>query len=378
MATSGSRRSPDRPPTTRRRRPTRCRRRARTCGVTRDEFHFAWRKLSGDFIVRTHAAFVGDGVDPHRKLGWIVRQTPRRRCAVCRCRGARRRADVAAVPPHGRARHRAVQVAGQGARTSFSSSARRHLHHVGGEVRRAVHAQPRSADVDLGDEVYVGLFLCSHNAEGRRERATFRNVRIVVPPKAGWRAVSRLHRQQPRGAGRRRPARARCSTPRPISHAGAELDDRRRGAHLQRQRPLVPLRPGDAARRRSSTPASRRRNNNDHVLSFDGKSSASATTPRRTTTVGRLHGAGRRAATPKRITANSPSYLHGWSPDAQVADLHRRSATASSTSTDLRRRRRGGAADRRAGRRRWVRVSRRTASGSTSTRPAPDACRSGG
>ena len=39
----------------------------------RDEFHLAWRKLSGDFIVRTHAAFIGTGVDPHRKLGWIVR-----------------------------------------------------------------------------------------------------------------------------------------------------------------------------------------------------------------------------------------------------------------------------------------------------------------
>ena len=37
----------------------------------RDEFQFAWRKLSGDFIVRTHAAFLGKGVDPHRKLGWI-------------------------------------------------------------------------------------------------------------------------------------------------------------------------------------------------------------------------------------------------------------------------------------------------------------------
>src|SRR4029453_299292 len=42
------------------------------------------------------------------------------------------------------------------------------------------------ADLDLGDEVYVGLFLCSHNP-GVVERATFSNVRLVVPPKEGWR-----------------------------------------------------------------------------------------------------------------------------------------------------------------------------------------------
>src|SRR6185503_3301431 len=43
--------------------------------ATRDEFQFAWRKLTGDFIVRTHAALVGAGVDPHRKIGWIVRRS---------------------------------------------------------------------------------------------------------------------------------------------------------------------------------------------------------------------------------------------------------------------------------------------------------------
>ena len=43
--------------------------------ATRDEFQFVWRKMTGDFIVRTHAAFVGTGVDPHRKIGWIVRKS---------------------------------------------------------------------------------------------------------------------------------------------------------------------------------------------------------------------------------------------------------------------------------------------------------------
>ena len=46
-------------------------------------------------------------------------------------------------------------------------------------------AHRESADVDLGDEVYVGLFVCSHNPKVQ-ETAVFSNVRIVVPPKAGW------------------------------------------------------------------------------------------------------------------------------------------------------------------------------------------------
>ena len=40
--------------------------------TTRDEFHFAFNKIKGDFIVRARIEFVGTGVDPHRKLGWIA------------------------------------------------------------------------------------------------------------------------------------------------------------------------------------------------------------------------------------------------------------------------------------------------------------------
>ena len=43
--------------------------------AARDEFQFAWRRMKGDFLVRTHARFLGAGTDPHRKLGWIVRSS---------------------------------------------------------------------------------------------------------------------------------------------------------------------------------------------------------------------------------------------------------------------------------------------------------------
>ncbi|MFT7561632.1 MAG: TolB protein [Flavobacteriales bacterium] len=41
----------------------------------RDEFHYAWNDMSGDFIVRAHVRFEGKGVDPHRKIGWNVRSS---------------------------------------------------------------------------------------------------------------------------------------------------------------------------------------------------------------------------------------------------------------------------------------------------------------
>jgi TolB protein len=41
----------------------------------RDEFHMAWRKLDGDFILQARVEFLGKGVDPHRKAGLIVRSS---------------------------------------------------------------------------------------------------------------------------------------------------------------------------------------------------------------------------------------------------------------------------------------------------------------
>ena len=53
----------------------------------RDEFHFAWKRMTGDFILQARVELLGKGVDPHRKLGWIVRRasTPTRPTSTPRC-----------------------------------------------------------------------------------------------------------------------------------------------------------------------------------------------------------------------------------------------------------------------------------------------------
>src|SRR5690349_1492471 len=42
---------------------------------TKDEFQYAWKKIKGNFILQTRANFKGQGVDAHRKIGWMVRNT---------------------------------------------------------------------------------------------------------------------------------------------------------------------------------------------------------------------------------------------------------------------------------------------------------------
>lgn len=39
----------------------------------KDELHFSYRKIKGDFMLTTQSSFVGRGADPHRKTGWMAR-----------------------------------------------------------------------------------------------------------------------------------------------------------------------------------------------------------------------------------------------------------------------------------------------------------------
>ena len=43
--------------------------------LDRDECHFVWKKMTGNFVLRTRANLEGKGVELHRKLGWMVRSS---------------------------------------------------------------------------------------------------------------------------------------------------------------------------------------------------------------------------------------------------------------------------------------------------------------
>src|SRR6187402_3116782 len=150
----------------------------------RDEFHFVWKRMTGDFILQTRVELIGKGVDPHRKAGLIVRagldadapyadavvhgdgltslQFRRTKGAITEeSRPVIKGADV-------------LQLERKG--TTFTFSAAKF-----GEPFVTTEVK----DLNLGDEVLVGLALCSHNPDVV-ERAIFSNVRIIRPAKDGF------------------------------------------------------------------------------------------------------------------------------------------------------------------------------------------------
>src|ERR1700704_3699040 len=47
----------------------------------RDDFHFVWKKMAGNFILSTRGRFIGKGVEAHRKFGWTIRSSLERTAA---------------------------------------------------------------------------------------------------------------------------------------------------------------------------------------------------------------------------------------------------------------------------------------------------------
>jgi TolB protein len=284
----------------------------------RDEFHFVWKKMKGDFILQARAELLGKGADPHRKLGWIVRSTLDADSPY---------ADVAV---HGDGLTSLQYRRTKGATTEESKSSLTGADVVQLERRGpafimsvAHFGEPFTVtelpELALGDEVYVGLFLCSHNPEVV-ERAVFRDVRIVRPAKADFVPYhdyigSRLeildvatgHRQMIHDAAQ--PFEAPNWT-----HEGRALIYNSSGSSAGRGR----LYRFDLATRQASLidTGFARRSNNDHVLSFDGSmigiSDQSAEDGK-----SRVYTLSSGGGSPKKITPEGPSYLHGWSPDGK-------------------------------------------------------------
>jgi TolB protein len=279
----------------------------------RDEFQFAWRKMSGDFLIRTHVEFEGAGVDPHRKIGVIIRK------------GLEADAPYVDAVLHGDGLTSLQHRMAAGGPTATIASAITHADvlELRREGRRYVMGAAKFGEAmvhtelygpDLGDEVQVGLFICSHNPKVK-ETAVFSNVRIDVPPKAGWTPYrdyigSNLEVMEVATGARTVVHTSPISIQAPNWTPDGKTLIYNGSGKLWRfdlaSRTVAEMNTGFATR-----------NNNDHVLSFDGTMMGISHHSQDPGDNGRsviyvLPAAG---GEPKRVTANSPSYLHGWSPD---------------------------------------------------------------
>jgi TolB protein len=277
----------------------------------RDDFHYLWKKLDGNFILQARIEFAGTGVDAHRKIGWMARHSlepnsPHINGVVhgdgltsIQYRktpgGTTEEIKSESVAPD------VIQLERKGDTYIFSVA---HF----GEPFTAI----QTTDVSLGKDVYIGLFLCSHN-EAAVEKAILRNVRIVVPVKDDYvpykeyigshlevmdvdKGIRKILYSEPVSL------QAPNWTP-----DGKTLIYNRNGLlynfDLTTKTPTV-LNTDFATN-----------NNNDHVLSFDGKMIAISHHSKDDNGVSIVYTVPVTGGKPSRVTATGPSYLHGWSPD---------------------------------------------------------------
>jgi TolB protein len=277
-----------------------------------DEFHYVYKKLTGDFILYARAELVGSGVEPHRKMGWMVRQSLASNSPqVC-------------VAVHGDGLTSLQYRPTAGAATAETKAAITHadvvqLERVGSTftMRVAKFGQPfttaQVTDINLGADVYVGLFVCAHNANVT-EKATFRDVRVAVPAPAGlvpYRQYLGSHLEVLELATGKR--EIIYTSPNSIQAPNWRPD----GKSLIYNSDGLMYNFDLATRRPAVLPTGEvKNNNNDHVLSFDGKqlvlsSGVEALGGSIVYTVPATGGQ------PRQITPRGPSYAHSWSPDSK-------------------------------------------------------------
>lgn len=278
-----------------------------------DEFHFAWKKMKGDFILRTHAAFTGKGTDPHRKTGWMVRSSLDTGSA-----------HVSAVV-HGDGLSSLQFRRKKGLETEEKKSTITgpdviQLERKGNRYIMSVAKEGElftSEEIDsilLGDDVFVGIFVCSHNKDVI-EKVNFYNTRIVVPTGQGFVAYrdylgSMLEILDIQTAK----SRIIYQSPRSLQAPNWTLDG---GSLIYNSNGLL-----YRYNLKNNTPSVipsgyATSNNNDHVISFDGKMLAISHHSKDDNNSSIIYTLPIGGGEPKRVTAKGPSYLHGWSPDGK-------------------------------------------------------------
>src|SRR5678809_1521959 len=149
-----------------------------------DQFRFLWKKIKGDFMISATVRFIGKGTDHHRKIGIIARNelTPNSPYADACVHGdgltslQSRHADTAQTVQIVLPSNAAVNIELQRVGNIFTFSA----------ATPGENYKTASKELLLNEELYAGLFICSHN-ENVIEQAVFSNVRIIIPPANDYR-----------------------------------------------------------------------------------------------------------------------------------------------------------------------------------------------
>jgi len=278
-----------------------------------DEFHYVYKRIKGDFILYTRAEFAGwHGVEEHRKVGWMVRKSLDPKSA-----------QINAVE-HGDGLTSLQYRKTDAANTEEIKSKITHANIIQLErkgntytMRVAKYGEPfvteQVTDLDLGDEVYVGLFVGSHNADVA-ETGVFRDVRISVP---AWESLvpykdylgSNIELLEVASGNRQ----VIYTSPKSLQAPNWTPD----GKNLIYNSEGLMYNFDLASRKPKEIPTGDvKNNNNDHVISFNG-SMLGLSSGVQALGGSIIYTVPIKGGTPKQITPTGPSYMHGWSPDGQ-------------------------------------------------------------
>jgi hypothetical protein len=277
---------------------------------TADHLHYVWKKVSADVSLTAEIAFATATGDPHKKGVLMFRQSLDADSAYA---DAAVHADgltsLQSRDAKGAATHEVQANVSKPKRVRITKAGAYFYLSVAGEDGRMKLAGG-SMKVELKAPFYVGIGVSAHNKENI-ETAVFANVEIAPAPAATGqlKLYSTLETITVSSTDRRSvyTAPGRFEAP-----------------NWTRDNMLIYN--GDGRLHRipaaGGTPVTldtgfANRINNDHVLSPDGTMIAisdQSQEQRRSTIYTLPIGGG----TPKRVTPNAPSYLHGWSPDGKT------------------------------------------------------------
>lgn len=280
-----------------------------------DQFHYLWTTIQGDFILRMELEFLGQGVDPHRKVGWIVKNdlddnTPHINATT-------HGDGLTSLQFRETTKGDTREVVSADTFPDVIQLERRGEHFI---MSSAKFGQPftevRTVNESIDNQAYIGLYVCSHNAD-IMEVAKFRNVRIIRPADPDFTPyqdyigshlevmdVATGHRKILHSTSHSIQAPNWTEDGKLIYNSEGKLFN----YHLD-QGTISPLNTGFATA-----------NNNDHVISFDGKSiGISHHVPEEDYTSALYYLPVSGSEEPVRVTRPGvgASYLHGWSPDGK-------------------------------------------------------------
>ena len=279
----------------------------------RDDFQFVWKKMSGDFILTARAEFVGKGIDLHRKMGLIIRSNLDADSAQ------------ASAVVHGDGltslqfrREKGIDT--EEIKSELTSADVIQLQRKGDKFIMSVarfgetFVTTEVSKITLGEDVYAGLFVCSHN-ENKLEKVIFKDVQITIPAKDNFVPYrdyigSNLEILDVASGTRKVIYTVEDSLQAPNWTNDGKFLIYNRNGKLYR----FDLAKNSPTEINTDFAVN---NNNDHVLSFDGKFLGISNHSKDDNNQSVVYTLPASGGVPKRITAKSPSYLHGFSPDGK-------------------------------------------------------------